>query len=496
MGKKFKKNIFVLSVIVLLIGFIGFKIIEGILSSSLPYICKDCNVIIVSVTNLRPDHMGSYGYFRNTTPNIDKFSEGSLVFENAFSHASWTLPAGMSLFTSLYPYTHKVMNRNPNEMLGSDVTTLVDILKSKGYKTASFTGGFDYSAVYNLVNRFDEYVIVPRNKFNVFGYGSLNFTVPLAINWLKENSKEKFFLFIQGFDAHCPFESPPPYDNIYDPDYNGSVDFSKCILTFNETEPKIIDGKTYYSVNTTYLNETSGEIGYMPITIEERDLTHMIALYDGKINYADESVGKLLKAIGKLNLTDKTIVVVLSEHGDIFGKHGRFMRGGPTRGTFYDDVLRIPLIIKNPKLEPKRVNGLVQLIDVMPTILDFLGIDTNKEAQGKSLVPLITDNKTVNEYVYAGTTFNPMPQNVFFKNSTRIEAVRNNDWKLIREQIFSGGNPNVTESVSYNLYDLRNDPEELTNVYGKNKGIAEDLNRTLFDWLKNIGVDPYTPLGG
>ena len=162
------------------------------------------------------------------------------------------------------------------------------------------------------------------------------------------------------------------------------------------------------------------------------------------------------------------------------------MRGGITRGTFYDDVLHIPLIIKNPNLESKRVKGFVQLIDVMPTLLDFLNIKTDAELSGKSLVPLIIDDVQVNDRVYAGMLFKPTQENVFFKQSTRLDSVRDNNWKLVREIVFSDH-----PSMSYKLYNLKEDPEELNNVYGENKTAFNQLNSKLLEWFEQMDVDPY-----
>jgi arylsulfatase A-like enzyme len=103
------------------------------------------NLILVSLTNTRADHLGAYGYHRNTSPNIDRLAKRSLVFRNAFGHASWTLPAAVSLFTSQYPFTHGSMNREEYQPLPGGTPTFVDVLKTNGYFTAAFVGDRDYS---------------------------------------------------------------------------------------------------------------------------------------------------------------------------------------------------------------------------------------------------------------------------------------------------------------------------------------------------------------
>jgi len=447
------------------------------------YKCIDCNLLIISATNIRPDHLGAYGYDKKTSPNIDNFAADSLVFEDVYSQSSWTLPSATSILTSLYPYEHKLMSRLNEEKLSSDIVTLPDVLRSYGYKTAIFSGGFDYSQKYGVLTRFDTVFVAPQNKFQVFGYGTFNLTVPEAIKWLIKNKDNKFFLYIQGFDAHCPFNPPKQFDE-FTSEYDGLVDRNKCYVTFNETKPVEINGTKYYLVNTTSLY--NGSIIYETASIDEQDVKYLVDSYDGEIKFADATIDKIFRAVEELGISNKTIIVIVSEHGDMFGKHGRLMRGGITRGTFYDDVLHIPLIIKNPNLESKRVNGFVQLIDVMPTLLDFLNIKTDAELSGKSLVPLIIDDVQVNDRVYAGVLFKPTQENIFFKQSTRLDSVRDENWKLIREIVFSDH-----PSMSYELYNLREDPEELNNVYEENRIAFNQLNSKLLEWFEQMDVDPY-----
>src|SRR5688572_24559001 len=113
------------------------------------------NLILIALTNTRADHLGCYGYSRNTSPNIDKLARRSVVFKNAFTHASWTLPASVSLFTSTYPFTHGLMNRERTQPLTSSAMTFIDVLKTNGYVTAAFVGNRDYSAKFGHTARFD-----------------------------------------------------------------------------------------------------------------------------------------------------------------------------------------------------------------------------------------------------------------------------------------------------------------------------------------------------
>ena len=450
------------------------------------------NVIFLSLTNLRSDHMSLYGYNRKTTRNLDEFGNNSIVFENAFSHASWTLPVGMSIFTSTYPFFHGIMNRmafGKPLQLSKSIITIIDILKNNGYVTAAFTGAKDYVQEYGLIDRFDyseEFRAYkkgekPDIKYKVWNeYGFTKDVVPAAIDWLVKNKDKKFFLFVQAYDLHCPF-AYPERNAMFDPSYTGEIDFCNCYWTFKRTKPISI---TKNGVSTTYftLKTLPVEDIYYGINLSERDIHHMEALYDGEIYTADKWITRVIATLEWLKLTDKTIIVFFSEHGDMFGKYGRFMRGGPLRGTFYDDVLHIPLIIHHPDIDPKRISELVQLIDIAPTILNFLGIPVNRQFKGKNLEPLILEGIPLNEFVYAGSVFTPYnnSKNELFNYASKIMAIRDKKWKLIKETIYKEND----DETSYELFDLEKDPDELNNLAEGRKDILEEYSLKLHEWQK------------
>ncbi len=447
---------------------------------------KEFNIAFVSVTNLRADHLQTYGYSRATSPRIDRFAKKSIVFEDAFSHASWTLPVAISIFTSQYPFTHGIMNRNEFKPLSSWVPTLVDILKSNGYATAAFVGDRDYAAGFGLVSRFDEVYDHVNDKALIDWkrYGVLESTVPDAITWLRKNRSKRFFIFLQGYDTHCPFAIPEE-NAMFNPGYDGDIDFTKCYWTFRRTKPIRVTPESG-EPDEVYILKTKPRAGEeLEEIFDSEDVRHMIALYDGEIQRADRLVGVFLDELRRLGLDQNTIVVFLSEHGDMFGKHGRFMRGGPLRGTFYDDVLHVPLIVYHPKLTARRVRGLAQLVDIAPTILDILNLEVPSTFQGTSLRPLILDNVLVNEYVFSGSAYTPRKNNPFFRYSSIIMSIRTLKWKMIHERLFYGDSP----EDHLELFDFETDPEELINVRRKNPKIQQRLTEVGFAWLRKIGAD-------
>ena len=445
----------------------------SILSPKSPYLCKDCNLIVITLTNLRYDHLSTDGYSRQTSPNLDALAKESLVFDNAFSHSSWTLPEGISIFTSLYPYQHGVMDRYDGSVLSKNTPTLIDILNDKGYKTAAFTGGFDYDPRYGLTSRYQDHEeCQDTGTTSISQYGKLKCTIPKALDWIKNNKGSKFFVHLQGFDTHCPFSKKG--GGTFDPGYNGNIDFSSCLWTFDKTDPIYKDGVKYFPVYS------SASTTATQILLTQKDVDHLVALYDESIKDSDTQIGDFLDQINSMGLDNNTIIVFTSEHGDMFGKYGRFMRGGPLRGTFYDDVLHIPLMMKIPNVNPARLNELVQQVDIMPTILDILGLKKPTSLSGKSMIPVIFYGKEINDYVFAGSEFHAAQDEMYVNKNTRIEMVRSKSWKLIKEMVLEDNPP----APSYELFDLGNDKEELHNLAGTNTDMLKSLEKILDNWSK------------
>ena len=454
--------------------------------------CEDCNIIIISLTNTRKDHISLYGYERDTTPNIDYFFKDSLIFQNAFAPTSWTLPNAATFFTSLFPYAHKVLQRNNGERIEENISTFSEILKQNGYAAAAFTGDGDYNRKFGFDQGFDLYL--DRENFADYdiklhdggagdplgAYTPIPFVLPTAEKWLEQNASKKFFLFLQGFDTHCPFAPDEELDKKFTSGLKSSADFSKCLWTFDRTDPVYENGKKYWTV------QLSGDPN-ANVRISEEDLDYMIALYDGKIFKADFYLKAFLDQIKNLGLEKNTIVVFMSEHGDLFGEHGRFMRGGPLRGTFYDPVINFPLLIKHPRIDKKTVvDDLVQMVDLMPTLLNSLDITDPQEKirQGKALQFSTFGDPPINEYAYSGSKY--VANGGFFSGTTNIEAIRSREWKLVRETFLDDAPERQSASSLYELYNIKEDPLEINNLYDAKKEIANLLEKNLDNFFSKI----------
>jgi len=392
--------------------------------------CIDCNVILISVDTLRADHLGSYGYTRNTSQNIDRLANEGILFRNAFSQSLQTLSSHMSIFTSLYPGKHRIIyfaslypqadevtRSEENESLNTSIKTLPEILKLFGYKTTLFAQNQPALDLNRGFGRgFDD--IHPEGLEKDSDWDAV-------YNWIDNNSKSKFFMFLYTNRVHDPYVVPSPFVKLYDPDYEGSIiseqnEFLERIAKLNLTGYNSIRQFYWQFVNTSNKN----------------DVNHLIALYDAALTCCvDPSIGKLIDKLNELRIDNKTVIILTSGHGEAFGERGTFFHM-----SLHREVLHVPLIIKIPNSDSKTIESQVQSIDIMPTILDILGITIQYDIQGKSLMPLIRNKtKIINEYTYG-----------YWPS---MFSVRSDEWKLIK---YHNG--------KLELFDIKNDPEEQVNV--------------------------------
>lgn len=305
------------------------------------YRCGDCNVVLISVDTLRADHVGAYGYSRPTTPNIDALAARSVVFDNAIAQSSWTRAAHMSIFTGLHPREHGYVALADRARLPEGVPTLASVLREHGYTTVGFAGGVNVAAAYGFDVGFDAYRSngkMFRDNFEETRY------------WLAENAKKRFFLFFHGYEAHTPYASDPA---------------DRIALGL----PRDARTKGLRKVCA------KGE--------DPQEIRPFIDAYDSAIHRADRYVGKFLAELDSLGLRERTIVVLLSDHGEEFLEHG----GCFHISTLYREVLQVPLMISAPGLAARRVAGPVSAsVTIAPTVMGLLGF-ADHPFSGPSLVP-------------------------------------------------------------------------------------------------------------
>jgi arylsulfatase A-like enzyme len=412
---------------------------------------RDYNVVIVDFDTLRADRLGSLGNPRPLTPNLDALAAHSYLFTAAVAQAPWTVPSTMSFFTSLYPHQHGVVNkfsvftedRKELARLPRRFSTLAQVFQRNGYATAGFTGDAGVEANFGFGNGFDVYL-------DTITFGGLDTAFPQALDWLKSHQDRKFFLFIHGYDVHGQFPVPEDFKSRFaDPGYHGP--FTGLESEFLDLRMKTIKGEQ--------------------ISISTADARFWMDRYDEKTVRADERFGRFWKEFSALAAAKRTLLVVMGDHGEQFYEHGGFDHGM----NLYDELLRVPLIISVPQGAAARIDGQVRLIDVMPTLTDWLGLPvdtgTRRQVQGTSLLPLMQGRPLA---------LDAFSETSFLLQTEKCSLRRSDGWKLIFD----------LENLSGELYDLRRDPGEKHNLIDQQVQTAKDMTQRLLKWNESSLTAP------
>jgi arylsulfatase A-like enzyme len=294
-------------------------------------------VVVYLVDTLRADHTGPYGYTRDTTPQLDAFAKGAVIFDTAVAQASWTKPSVASIMTSLLPGQHRAVQlRDPLEMAH---LTLAEMMEAKGYVTgASIANSVIYLQGSNFEQGFDSFVGLhgPHNRPTKVVEAAP--VVDAALAWLDSRQGFPTFLYVHTMDPHVPYTPPPPFDRKYAP--HPSV------------EHPGIDPRTDFK--------------------EPGDREVLMAQYDGEIAYGDQEFGRFIRGLKERGLYDRALVIFVGDHGEEFEDHGKWLHGR----SVFDELVHIPLIVKLPRGREagKRVKQQVQEVDILPTILQEEGL--------------------------------------------------------------------------------------------------------------------------
>ena len=402
-------------------------------------------IILISLDTLRADHLGCYGYNRNTSPSIDALAKESIVFEHAVVQSQWTLPSHMSIMTSLYPSSHGVTK--PGDRLAKEQVTLAELLRKGGFKTAAFVDGGWMNSNFGFNHGFEIYDDHQWESIKGIPLqvkdsqrGGIKQILPKVKRWLDDIKPDPFFLFIHCYDIHAPYDPPSPYDSMFhDFTYTGDL--------FPNSE--------------TMLAEK-----WKGLKVNDEDLRHFIALYDGCIRYTDEKIGEFLSYLQDSGLYDQSLIIITSDHGEEFKEHGRLGH----QQLYYRPNLQVPLILRIPNYRKKgiRVNGLVQSIDLLPTILEIAGLPPYPNVQGRSLLPLIKRNKNFfNRSLWK--VFHPFQKDshVSFAMEPREDmySIITDDYQLLHNLKLN----------SIKLFNLESDPLAKSNIAKDHDVIVERL---------------------
>ena len=428
------------------------------------------NIVLVTMDTVRADHLSLYGYARDTTPFLKEFAKGATVYEEAVASSNITLTTHASLFTGLYGSWHGAHLAPPEFPVGLPLSsrhpTLAEVLSASGYRTMAvvanvgylgpgcgLTRGFQTShvlapAVASLQLLLRSHLcplvdaLVSSDELSAVSSRAeeVNQTVSALLVQAKRDAVP-FFLFVNYMDAHYPYAPPAPFNTIF-PGRNRSL--------------------RYRAYRAMRFHVMVGDRGILP---EERE--HFVSQYDSAIRYLDSQLARLVSQLKDLGLFQNSLIVITSDHGEAFGEHNRI---GHSHSA-YESEVHVPLIIKYPyQAQPRVIGTLVSQVDVMPTVLSALGLQSPAQTQGESLQDVDHDtSRFVMSESFPNNQGNPR-----FVGFMRMDrAVFSGTMKLIASG--NGGRE---------LYDLSHDPEEISNQYRPDSGVAAALGAYLEDWLK------------
>ena len=336
------------------------------------------NVLLITIDTLRADHLSSYGYSRNTSPNLDALAKRGVLYENAIAQAPNTHPSTAAILTSRYPSD---LGGNPFKYIPYPTPTLAEAFRNAGYRTAAvvsnvwlrsgmgFDQGFEHFDETSAMSEFyaDGTRVAWKNASDV---------TEAAIEWLEARRTGPFFLWLHYLDPHHPYEPPPEYREAF------STSYSEQSAFLRELAAKPTGEQT---------NELI-QIGQGKIQVTDAEFAAIVDQYDGEIAYTDAQVGRVLDFLQSRGLTDDTVVAVTADHGEEFRDHG----GWGHSHTLHRELLHVPLIVAVPGgPSGQRVPSIVRLIDLAPTLLARSGLPAPSNMRGTDLAALGGDRAAV-----------------------------------------------------------------------------------------------------
>lgn len=390
------------------------------------------NIVIVSIDTLRADHLGLYGYARDTSPRLDAIAKNAITFDRARVPRGLTWPSLVSMFTSLYPKSSNV--RRNGDLLADDVPTLASLLEAAGYATAGFLG--------NACGVF-------TRNFKPSFCGTDEEVHRQALNWIDQHDGSPFLLWVHYKAPHEEYLPPKEFDRFTKPDYAGAA-----------------TGKRDY-LDRVMLDKKAPEA---------EDLEHVVDLYDGEVLYSDALFGEVWDHLAARGWLDDTIVVFTSDHGEELLQHNNYYYHSC---SIYDAVLHIPLVVHLPGSNHggSRIPQLVENIDIAPTLLDLVGVARPEGFEGQSMRDL------VNGDAEAMASFDRATAEYFRLDKGWLGSIRTDRWHYIYnpDRITPVCRPesDYFKVAEEELYDHEKDPSEQLNVAVERPSLIVELRQEL-----------------
>jgi arylsulfatase len=403
------------------------------------------NLLLIVVDTLRRDHLGAYGYPRNTSPAIDAFAADAVRFERAYATSPWTRPSVASMLTGLYPSAHGAMALNNS--LASSVHTLAETLAVHGYRTGAVVSHVILSRSFGFDQGFEVY-----DEEEAQGHDHLSTpgVTSRAIQWIDSLAPDgrPFFLLVHYFDPHYQYRHHPD-------------------IGFASPPVGRLDGtESIEELRTLGASLTPDEVGLL------RDL------YDEEIRFTDEGIGQLLDHLRERGLYDRTLIVLAADHGEEFLERGWL---GHTR-TLYDELIAVPLLIRHGRVgrNGSSVPSPVSLVSLSPTVLELLGLPLlGMRPEGPSLAAAVRGTEAPPRgVVFAEVDFRAMPE----KRAAQRAAIAGR-YKLVHDRL----------ERRDRLFDVVADPGELNEVGAREPHRLERLQERLTRWSQRMNPGAVAP---
>ncbi len=396
------------------------------------------NVVLIVVDTLRADHLGFYGYDRPTSPRLDDWARRGVVFDNALATSPWTLPTFGSILTGLIPSEHGAGERTRESgkrwkraPLRESVFTLPEALSSQGWQTAAVVSNPFLREHFGLSRGFDRYDYNHRSR-------KADEVIDTALQMIEQLQGEPFFLMLHLIDPHLPYNAPKPF--------RGMFSAGTPSNQFGMSRKEIV----------SVLDELSTD-----------DRQRLIDRYDEEIAFVDHEIGRFLEQLDQLGIFDQSLVVLTSDHGEELFDHGDFEHGH----SMHQELLRVPLVMWQASLEPRREPAPFSLVDLAQTIYTATQRATNPSLSGSPQWESIrTVDLAVGKPIVAENTLWSSEQKVLVRWP----------YKLILHE----------KTGRRQLYDLAKDPHEQDDLAASRTETADLLERALEDRLSSTDSQP------
>ena len=309
---------------------------------------KQPNIVLIIIDTLRADHLGCYGYDRNTSPTIDSLARTGITCLNVQGQSSWTLPAITSIYTGLNVREHGAGRRgNTVYAMNNSITTIPLFLKQRGYTTMGIFNIYLLSEQFGFNRGFDGF------SCDWLGDGRAGVSVDEAIDWISGlDGSDPFFLGLHLFDPHDPYDPPAPYDTFFTP--SGSLGIN------------------------WWLANPDGSLDH-----SRENLEHLTGLYDGEIAWTDSQIARLFALLRETGMDENTIIIVTADHGEEFLEHGGVGHGY----TMHREIVHVPLVITGPGIPADSVDNTLRCqLDILPTIMEIASLEQPEYLHGHSIL--------------------------------------------------------------------------------------------------------------